>query len=251
MHQNRRVLGLVPARGGSKGLPDKNLADLGGRPLIQWTVEAARQSEVVDDVIVSTDSQRIAEAAEAAGARVPFLRPAELATDTSHMVDVIAHALDTLHATGDEFGYVALLQPTSPLRTAEHVDAAFARLAQSGGRAVVSVCQSEHSPQWMGLLPDDGNMKDFLSPADSRVNRQELSAYFRLNGAIYIAEVEYWREHSGFLGPYTFAYVMDPRASVDVDTPFDLEVAGGLLSSGATAADDPTGEHPDHIVPED
>ena len=160
MFADRRVLALVPARGGSKGLPGKNVAPLRGRPLIAWTIAAAG-SALIDSVVVTTDDDAIAEAALAAGARVPFRRPAALAGDEARMSDVIGHALDTLALAGESYGWLLLLQPTSPLRTAAHVEAAFARLAASGGGAVVSVCEAEHNPQWMGELPPDGNMGSF------------------------------------------------------------------------------------------
>lgn len=230
MHEGRRVLCLIPARGGSKGLPGKNIALLGGRPLIAWTIAAATACHCIDDVVVTTDDDEIARVAEQAGARVPFRRPAELATDDAHMTDVIAHALEALADNGETFGWLALLQPTSPLREGRHIDEAFARLAGTRGRAVVSVCPAEHSPAWLGHLPEDGRMSDFIAPAAGRANRQELGRYFRLNGAIYLADVAYWRGQAGFLGPETFAYVMPAEASVDVDAPLDLEFAEFLLA---------------------
>lgn len=230
MHGGRRVLALIPARGGSKGLPGKNLALLAGRPTIAWTVAAALAARAVDDVVVTTDDDAIAAAAEAAGARVPFRRPAELAADEARMTDVVRHAIDTLTARGETFDWLVLLQPTSPLRTGADVDAAFARLTETGGRAVVGVCAAEHSPAWIGTLPPDGSMADFLAHAAGRANRQELGGYFRLNGAIYIADVAYWREQAGFIGPETFAFVMPPEASVDIDTALDHDFAEFLLA---------------------
>lgn len=230
MYAGQRVLCLIPARGGSKGLPRKNVAVFGGRPLIAWAVAAAAGSAWVDDVVVTTDDDEIARAAEAAGARVPFRRPAELATDTAHMGDVIAHAVGALGAAGETFGWLLLLQPTAPLRTAAHVDAAFERLAESRGRAVVSVCEAEHNPRWTGHLPPDGNLRTFLDDAAAAANRQELGRYYRLNGSIYLAELDYWHEHGGFMGPETYAYVMPQEASVDVDSGLDLEFAEFLLA---------------------
>ena len=230
MFAGRRVLALIPARGGSKGLPRKNVAPLRGRPLIAWTIAAAAASPHVDDVVVSTDDDEISRVALAAGARVPFRRPAGLAADTAHMTDVVSHALDTLAASGESFGWLLLLQPTSPLRTAAHIDAAFDRLTAGGGSAVVSVCAAEHSPQWMGELPPDGNMGSFGAGAAARANRQELARFYRLNGSIYLATVEYWRAQTGFLGPATYAYVMTQDESVDIDCALDLEIAELLLA---------------------
>jgi len=232
---SRRVLALIPARGGSKGLPRKNVAPLGGRPLISWTVAAARGAAQVDDVVVTTDDDEIARAAAAAGARTPFRRPAALAADGSHMSDVIEHALAALAEAGDSYGWLALLQPTSPLRGAAHVEAAFARLAETGGRAVVSVCEAEHNPQWMGELPPDGNMGSFCETQAAQVNRQQLARFYRLNGAVYLADIDYWRSTGGFLGAATYAYVMAQEDSVDVDSGLDLELAEVLLARRAVA----------------
>ena len=235
MFDARRVLALIPARGGSKGLPGKNLAMLGDRPLIAWTIAAARDSAFVDEVVVSTDDDAIAQAAAAAGARVPFRRPAALAGDEARMGDVIAHALETLAATDPPYGWLLLLQPTSPLRTATHIDEAFARLTASKGRAVVSVCEAEHSPRWTAELPPDGSMAAFGDAAATRVNRQELGVFYRLNGAVYLADVDYWRAQQGFLGPATYAYIMAQDDSVDIDSRLDLDLAALLLARRDTA----------------
>ena len=135
MFADQRVLGLIPARGGSKGLPGKNLAPLHGRPLIAWTIAAARSSGFVDDVVVTTDDEDVARVALAEGARVPFRRPARLATDEASMNDVIAHALDELSREGDEYRWLLLLQPTAPLRTVAHIDEAFKRLGRERRRS--------------------------------------------------------------------------------------------------------------------
>ena len=235
MFDDRPVLALIPARGGSKGLPGKNVAPLCGRPLIAWTIAAARECASVDEVVVSTDDDAIAEAAAAAGARVPFRRPAALASDGAHMNDVIAHALAMLAGSDPAIGWLLLLQPTSPLRTAAHLDQAFARLTASGGAAVVSVCEAEHNPCWTAELPPDGNMASFGEAAATRANRQELGVFYRLNGAIYLADVDYWRAQAGFLGPATYAYVMAQDESVDVDTRLDLDLAALLLARRDTA----------------
>ena len=235
MFAGRRVLALIPARGGSKGLPHKNVAPLGGRPLIAWTIAAALGTAQVDDVVVSTDDEVIARAAVAAGARTPFRRPAALAADGSHMREVVEHALAALAQAGETCDWLLLLQPTSPLRTAAHIEAAFARLAETGGQAVVSVCEAEHSPQWMGELPPDGNMASFCARPATQVNRQQLARFYRLNGAVYLAAVDYWRDAGGFLGAATYAYIMAQDDSVDVDSGLDLELAEVILARRAAA----------------
>lgn len=225
----RRILGLVPARAGSKGVPGKNVRPLCGRPLIAWTLDAALASGVLDEVAVSTDDATAAQCAREAGARV-IDRPAELAGDSAAMIDVVRHALTV---AGPDVTHVMLLQPTSPLRLADDVRAAVARLEESGGRAVVSVCEAEHSPLLASTLPGDGSMASFLSVQHATANRQELGAYFRLNGAIYLAEVDYLLGVGAFIGPETFALVMPQERSVDIDTETDFAVAECLMSRRA------------------
>lgn len=224
-----RILGLIPARGGSKGLPGKNVRNLAGRPLIAWTVLAGIESGVLDAVVVSTDDDAIADAAAESGAQV-LRRPAELATDTAAMADVVLHALDTLEAQDGDFTHVMLLQPTSPLRGPAEVRQAVDRLRETGGRAVVSVCPAEHSPLLANTLPDDGSMAQFLRPEVSRANRQALAQHYRLNGAVYLAETGFFREHRTFIAEGTFAYVMEAECSVDIDTQLDFRLAELLMS---------------------
>jgi CMP-N,N'-diacetyllegionaminic acid synthase len=226
-----KVLGLIPARGGSKGLPGKNVRLLRGRPLIAWSVDAARRSAYVDAVVVSTDDAAIAKAARDAGAQVPFVRRAELAGDDASMVDVVLDAIDVLAAAGSDFNVVVLVQPTSPLRTEEDIDAAIDALSGPGRHAVVSVCPCEHSPLLSGTLPPDGSLAEFLRP-DQVVNRQDLPEFHRLNGAVYVAKVDWLRETRAFVGPGAFAYVMPAERSVDIDTELDFALAECLWSKG-------------------
>lgn len=237
MFDGKKVLALVPARGGSKGLPGKNVKDLGGKPLIAWSIEAGLGSAFVDEVAVSTDAEEIAEAARRWGARVPFLRPAELATDGAKSIDVALHALDWYARGGIEFGYLLLLQPTSPLRTARDVDAAFALLSERKGKGVVSVCATEHHPWWSNVLPEDGCLGEFLRPELLAASRQQLPPFYRLNGAIYLADTAYLRQGKAFLGKETFAFIMPPERSVDIDSALDFDLADVLVGR-----QNPTGE---------
>ena len=152
---NGKVLAVIPARGGSKGLPGKNILPVGGKPLIAYSIDAARACAAVDRVIVSSDDDAIIAAARACGCDVPFRRPDELATDTAASIDVILHALDQVPG----YDYVVLLQPTSPLRTAADIDAACERLAGHGAQACVSVSPVEQSPYWMYHISDGGELK--------------------------------------------------------------------------------------------
>ena len=240
MSSGRGVLGLIPARGGSKGLPDKNLRSVAGTPLIVWTIDAARAAHSVDDVVVTTDSEAIAAVSREAGAEVPFVRPAELAADDTPMLDTVLHALDALEAQGRSYEAVALLQPTSPLRRAQHVDEAAALKRGSSSEAVVSVVETEHSPLWSNTLPTDHRMGSFLRPDLAGVRRQDLPTYYRLNGAIYLVETQTLRAERSFVGSFAVAYVMPREASVDVDDALDLAFAEFLLSRGGDLGRSPT-----------
>lgn len=229
MRNQRSILALIPARGGSKGLPRKNIRLLAGKPLIAWTIEAALKSECFDSVIVNTDDPEIASIASQYGAEVPFLRPPELATDEAKSIEMILHTMNWFESRGRCFDLLALLQPTSPLRSSSDIQAALDLLAEKRAGSVVSVCKCEHSPLWMNTLGDDLSMKDFLSRQAVNVNRQELKPFYRLNGAIYIAEWEYLKENNGFFGERTYAYIMPQERSVDIDSELDLRFAGLLL----------------------
>jgi CMP-N,N'-diacetyllegionaminic acid synthase len=224
-----RVLGLIPARGGSKGLPGKNLRVVAGKPLIAWTIEAALAASSLSAVVVSTDDEDIARVAAEFGAEVPFMRPAELAADATLMIDTVLHALDALAAQGRDFERVMVLQPTSPLRVAAYIDDAVELMRASGSDAVVSVTETDHSPLWSNTLPPDGRMGAFLRPEVAGRRRQDLPAYFRLNGAIYLIRVDTLRRARAFIGDFAVAYVMPREASIDVDSALDLDMAELLL----------------------
>jgi N-acylneuraminate cytidylyltransferase/CMP-N,N'-diacetyllegionaminic acid synthase len=228
MFENRRILAIVPARGGSKRLPGKNTRMLAGKALIAWTLEAAQQSRYIDRIIVSTDSDRIKQAAIDAGAEVPFMRPQELASDQASGMDVYQHAISWAQEK-DCFDLVMILQPTSPLRNTEDIDRAIETLHARKARAIVSVCAAEHHPLWCNILPQDGSMVDFLRPEVLNKNSQELPHYYRLNGAIYLIEIDELQKSSSFYGPATFAYIMPNERSVDIDTLEDFFMAESLL----------------------
>ena len=234
MADRKRWIAIIPARGGSKGLPYKNIRPLGGKPLIAWTIEAAFQSNCFARVVVSTDDMQIAEVSKRFGAEAPFQRPAELAGDTAKSIDVILQAVEWFERQGLSFQELALLQPTSPLRNRIDIQEAVTvfqeKKASSGGRAVVSVCPCEHTPLWMNTIGEDLSMADFLSRSIAGQGRQSLKQYYRLNGAIYLADVQYLKENYGFFGPRTYAYIMPQERSVDIDTEMDLKFAEFLLS---------------------
>ena len=230
------VLGIIAARGGSKGLPGKNILPLAGKPLIAYTIEAAATSTLLDRTIVSTDNRQIAEVARQWGAEVPFMRPAELAADDTLSFPVLLHGLDWL-ARHDGYvpSHVMLLQPTSPLRTAEDIDAAIRVARERGADSVVSCTPVGHRhPYWMKKLTDDGRMVDFMPVERFPYRRQELPPAYALNGAIYLAKGRRLLEMGTWFSDRSYPYLMPEERSLDIDSPLDLRVAELLLAEGAT-----------------
>lgn len=223
-------LGVIPARGGSKGIPGKNLADLGGRPLLAWTVRTALESGCLDRVVVSTDDPIIGAAAREAGAEVPFFRPADLARDETPTLPVIRHLVDELTTQGWSADFIALLQPTSPFRSATDIHACFDLQTRHQAAAVVSVVESEAHPAWCFTRDNDGALHPFLhAPSPSR--RQELTPVFRPNGAVYVVTRQHLDSGGDFCGKGAMAYVMPPERSLDIDTPWDLHLARLIISA--------------------
>lgn len=213
-------LAIIPARGGSKGIPNKNLVSLGGRPLLQWTIDAALRSARFQHVFVSTDSEQIAEAAIGMGATVPVLRPALLARDESPTMPSVLHALSIFDADT-----VVLLQPTSPLRTDEDISAAI-NLHFKTGRPVVSVTPAK---PWLFTRNPDGSLIQFTDTLDQR----QATSVFAPNGAIYIAQSELLRDGKTWWDN-AVAYEMPCDRSIDIDTPTDLMMAEALMKSRIT-----------------
>lgn len=224
------TLAIIPARSGSKGLPDKNIKNLQGKPLIAYTIEAAIASEQFDEVMVSTDSKEYAAIAMEYGATVPFLRSADNAGDTSSSWDVVKEVLNNYRAQGKSFKQVALLQPTSPLRTKEDIINGFNTKAEKDANFVVSVCEVEHSPLWSNTLPKDQSMKDFIDPKIMALPRQQIPTYYRLNGAMYLVDVEHLLNNNNLYGDRSYAFIMDRKNSVDIDEAFDFKFAELLLN---------------------
>jgi CMP-N,N'-diacetyllegionaminic acid synthase len=223
--RDRTVLAIVPARGGSKGVPGKNICEVGGRPLLAWTLDAAAASEYVDRTILSSEDAAIIAVARELGCDVPFVRPDELAADETPGIAPVLHALDTV---GERFDYVVLLQPTSPLRTARDIDGAIEECVRRSAPACVSVTEAAQSPSWMYSL-DEGFRLHALMEGDVPSSRQESPAAYVLNGAVYVAECDWLRGAGTFLSGETVAYVMSRERSLDIDTPFDLRVARAVL----------------------
>ena len=230
MINGKKVLAIIPARGGSKGLPGKNIKALCGKPLIAWSIEVAKACSDIDRIVASTDDRKIAEVAKKYGAEAPFIRPVELANDTASTIDVIFHALDWFKEHQDyQPEYILLLQSTSPLRAVEDIRGAIQMLKDKNARAIVSVCETDHHPWWSNTLPENSSMKAFLRPETLNKRRQDLPVFYRLNGAIYLADTDYLYECNGFLGPYTFAYNMPKNRSGDIDSALDFKLVALLL----------------------
>lgn len=220
----RSTLALIPARGGSKGIPRKNIRRIAGKPLIAWTIEAALRSNMLDAVVVSTDDAEIADVARQAGAIVPFLRPTALAQDSTPGIDPVLHALDSLPG----YGSVLLLQPTSPLRSTADIDACLQLALDRHAMSVVSVSEPDTHPYWTYRMGGDQTLA-LLVDAPSLVRRQDLPPVFALNGAMYYAQTDWLLQGRRLVAPETLAYVMPRERSIDIDTPLDWRFAELLL----------------------
>lgn len=217
-----KILALIPARGGSKRLPGKNIKSLGGRPLIAWTINAAHESGVCTYVKVSTDDPAIADVARQYGASVPCLRPTELATDTAGSVDVVLHALDIHEAEHGAVDGLILLQPTSPFRTPETIRRGVEQFAEKGGcHPIVSVSPAANHPAWCFRIKGS-RMEPILGWEALQTRSQDLETAWTLNGAIYVISPARLRAERTFLVPDTLPLLMDdPNEAIDIDTPAD------------------------------
>lgn len=232
MINGMKVLGLVTARGGSKGLPGKNIRDLCGKPLIAWTIDAAKTAGVLDAIVVSTDDPVIATVAEQFGAEVPFLRPELLAGDSASSIDVVLHALDTLAARGREFDLVVLLEPTSPLREPSDIEQGVTQLVSSGAGALVSVCQAECThPAFMYRQGEGHRLMPFLERQPTGLRRQELEPLFFLEGTLYISKVDVLRANRSFYHADTIGYLVPKWKSLEIDDMDDFLMVEALVKN--------------------
>ncbi len=229
-----RVLGLIPARGGSKSIPRKNVAFVAGKPLIAWTIEPALQCPSLSRVIVSTDDREIAGAAKRYEAEVPFMRPVELAQDDTSSIDVVIHAIRWLEAhENDRPDYVMLLQPTSPLRNSDDIERVNRIAREKDADGIISVCRVHHHPYWMKRINEDGVLVDYVSDKQECTSRQGLPPAYVLNGAIYLARTDVLLNQQTFYTERTYAYIMPLERSLDIDSPWDLYLADLVLKDRA------------------
>lgn len=227
MYKDKSFLAIIPARGGSKRLLNKNVLPVCGKPLISWTIDAAIQSKYVDNVVVSSDDPVALDIANGLNV-VALKRPEALASDLATSIDVLIHAIENVSGN---FDYVILLQPTSPLRTAEHIDGAIEQLISNPvADSVISVAEMNHSPQWANILPENASMKGFILNNADLKRSQDLEKYYRLNGAIYIKDTIRAKQEGKLLSENSYAYIMSAEDSIDIDTKYDLICAEAILN---------------------
>ena len=228
----RRVIAIIPARSGSKGLPDKNIKLLSGKPLMVYTIEAAIDSGLFDIVHVSTDSNRYADIARQYGGDVPFLRSQELSGDSASTWDAVKEVVQRYRAMGMEFDVCAVLQPTSPLRQSWHIRAAFQQYEDRNAISLTSVVEVEHPVQWCFALDGSLSMGGFAESKYRNARRQDLTKHFRENGAIYITQVEcILQDGFDFYSNDCIAYIMGRADSIDIDDEIDFRLAEDLMSA--------------------
>lgn len=222
MYKGKSILGVIPARAGSKRLANKHLLDFNGKPLMEHCINETQRSKYLDEVIVSSDCDKILALASKANVTA-LTRPAEFATDEAKTYGFMKHAIDSAQKQHD---YVILLQPTSPLRLASHIDESIEMIIDKEAHSVISVARANPSPLWANTLPEDLSMDNFISAEIANTRGQDLPVYYRLNGAIYISKVEEFIRHQGFYQTQkTYAYIMPEENSIDIDTAIDLELA--------------------------
>jgi CMP-N-acetylneuraminic acid synthetase len=226
-----RNIAIIPARSGSKGLKDKNIKLLNGKPLMAYTIEAAQKSNLFDEIFVSTDSEEYAKIARDFGANVPFLRNKKLSSDTASSWDVVKDLLMNYKKLGKKFDTVALLQPTSPLRKFDDIINAYAEMEIKNANAIVAVCEVDHSPLWCNTLPENNSLKNFLNQDLIEKPRQSLATYYRINGALYIVKTDYLMSTENIYKEKCYGIVMPKENSIDIDDAVDFKIAEAFLSN--------------------
>lgn len=228
MKDNKKFIAIIPAREGSKGIKDKNIIDLNGKPLIAYSIESALNSKYIDTVVVSTDGEKIAKIAQIYGAKVPFMRPKSLASDESKTIDVVIHCLDEMKKLGYEYDYMVLLQPTQPLRQVFHIDESIELILERKEEQLVSVSEVKEHPILIRTIDENGYGKSLLN-INSTKRRQEYSKYYKVNGAIYINKIDENLNSNTSLNDNKLIYEMEKKYDVDIDEMLDLQIAKFLL----------------------
>ncbi len=225
------MIAFIPARGGSKGVPGKNIKELCGKPLIAHTIEAALKADKIDRVIVTTDDEDIAAVARQYGADVPFMRPAELASDTASAVDVYIHAAEfVMNETGQAVDKFMVLLPTAPLRNEKNINEAIQQFEKDGATTLISFTEAETPVAWYHTLDEQGRIKNAGFGGSNVANRQTNATYYIPNGAIYILDYKLLKEQRTYYCDETYAYIMSRQDSIDIDYPIDFEIAEFLMN---------------------
>ncbi len=224
-------IAIITARSGSKGLKDKNIKMLKGKPLLAYTIEAAKKSGLFDEIMVSTDSNKYADIARQWGANVPFLRSERLSNDTTSSWDVIKEVLEEYKSMGHDFDTVALLQPTSPLRTSDDIVEGYKVMEEKAANFVVGVCEMDHSPLWANTLPENHSMENFIRPEVVKMPRQSIPTYYRINGALYIITTNCLFKTDDIYSEKCYALIMDKSKSIDIDDEMDFLFAEAILTN--------------------
>lgn len=219
MYKKKNILGIITARGGSKGLRRKNICVVGGKPIIAWTIEAAKHSKYLDRIVLSSEDSEIISIARKWRCEVPFVRPKELSEDKTPGIFPVIHAINTLP---DKYDFIVLLQPTSPLRTAQDIDACIKKCISGNHHSCVSVVEPEKSPFWMFSRNNKGFLVPLIKTDKMPARRQELPKVYALNGAVYVADCEWLLKRKSFVMEKTSAYEMPVDRSLDIDSRFDL-----------------------------
>lgn len=228
MYKKQKFLAIIPARSGSKGINNKNIKLLNNKPLMAYTIEAAKESEVFDDIIVSTDSEEYKIIAEKYGAKVPFLRDISLSGDFSKTEDVIIDTIINLEKIGKKYDYFVLLQPTSPLRNFKHIKEAIDLILDEKLNSVISVCEVDHPLQICNTLKENKSMYNFISK-ENNILRQEMKKNYRINGAIYIMNIDEYLKSKNFYNEKSKAYLMEKKFSIDIDDEIDFLLAEAIM----------------------
>lgn len=221
-------IAIITARAGSKGLHNKNIKVLGNKPLLAYSIEAAMSSKMFEEVMVSTDSEEYAEISRKWGASVPFLRSEHNSIDTASSWSTVSEVLSRYSENGKEFDTFCLLQPTSPFRTGEDIRKAYDLYLKKRATAIVSVCEVEHSLQWCNKLDNTYSLEGFVDKEDIQ-QRQKLEKYYRINGAIYISNIEKYKKDPFLYKAGAYAYIMSNIKSIDIDTELDFMYAETIL----------------------
>lgn len=229
MYKGKKILAIIPARSGSKGLPQKNIKSLNGKPVIAWSILAAMNSQYLDEVIVSTDCPNIAKISNKYGAKTPFLRPDHLATDTASSSDTILHLLEYQSNKGKHFDYIVLLEPTSPLRETSDIDLAIEQLSSSPAESIVGVSLTEDQhPAFLAKIQPNG----FLSQYEDRatdIRRQDIDKVYFHEGTIYISDIKVFLEKRTFYHDKTIAYIVPKYKSFELDDIYDFVMIEAIM----------------------